>query len=93
METEMTTQYKTLAEMLLSGDFSKPEETIINGKHWQQVLEEAGYGLPDCEKKKTQPQQQPDIVVGLLGHITKQNQQPIQPIDNIFDALLEEIDE
>jgi len=70
----MTTQHKTLGEMLLSGDFAKPEETIIDGKHWQQVLDEAGYGLPDCDKLKRQPQQQSDITGGLLGRLTQLNQ-------------------
>jgi hypothetical protein len=87
METEMTTQHKTLGEMLLSGDFAKSEETIIDGKHWQQVLDEAGYGLPDCDKKKTQPQKQQEITGGLLGNLTQQNPQTKQPIDSIFNAL------
>ena len=87
METKVTTQHKTLGEMLLSGDFAKPEETLIDGKHWQQVLDEAGYGLPDCDKKKTQPKLQPDITGGLLGHLNQQNQQTKQLSDNIFDAL------
>ena len=61
----MTTQHKTLGEMLLSGDFAKSEETIIDGKHWQQVLDEAGYGLPDSEKP-TQPKQPIDNIFDAL---------------------------
>ena len=83
----MTTQHKTLGEMLLSGDFAKPEETIIDGKHWQQVLDEASYGLPDYNKLKMQPQQQSDTTGGLLGHLTQPSHQSQKPIDNIFDAL------
>ena len=76
----MTTQHKTLGEMLLSGDFAKPEETIIDGKHWQQVLDEAGYGLPDCDRP-TEPKQQTEITGGLLGQLTQQNQKQKQPIE------------
>ena len=85
----MTTQHKTLGEMLLSGDFAKPEEALIDGKHWQQVLDEAGYGLPDCDKLKTQPQQQLHITGGLLGHLTQLNQQPHKPSNSVaLDSLL-----
>jgi hypothetical protein len=86
METEMKTQHKTLGEMLLSGDFAKTEETIIDGKYWQQVLDEAGYGFPDSDKP-TQPKQQQEITGGLLGNLIQQNPQTKQPIDSIFNAL------
>ena len=66
----MTTQHKTLGEMLLRGDFAKSEETLIDGKHWQQVLDEAGYGLPDCDKP-TELKKQKEITGGLLGHLTQ----------------------
>ena len=41
----------------------------------------------DADKPKVQPQQKPEITGGILGHLTQHNQQPKQPIDNIFDAL------
>ena len=63
-------------------------DAVVKGDEWyKRVLEEAGYGLPDSDKPKTQPQQQKEITGGILGHLTQQNQQPQQPIDNIFDAL------
>ena len=54
---------------------------------YNRVLEEAGYGLPDSDKPKIQSQQQSEITGGILGHLTQMNQQPKQPVDNIFDAL------
>ena len=47
----MTTQHKTLGEMLLSGDFAKPQEQKTDDQDWQRILNEAGYGLPDSDKQ------------------------------------------
>jgi len=80
------TKHKTLGEMLLSGDFAKPVEKKTDDQDWQRILDEAGYGLPDNNKPK-QPQQQAQVTVGLLGHISGHNQEPKQPSDTIFDAL------
>ena len=76
----MTKPIKTIGQEFL--------EAVAKDDEWyNRVLEEAGYGLPDSDKPKVQPQQQPEITGGILGHLTQQNQQLKQPIDNIFDAL------
>jgi len=76
----MTKLIKTIGQEFL-GAVAKDDDW------YNRVLEEAGYGLPDGDKPKVQPQQQLKITGGILRHLTQQNQQPKQPIDNIFDAL------
>ena len=76
----MTKPIKTIGQEFL--------DAVAKDDEWyKRVLEEAGYGLPDGDKPKVQPQQKPEITGGILGHLTQQSQQPKQPIDNIFDAL------
>lgn len=65
--------------MLLSGDFAKSEKTIIDGKHWQQVLDEAGYGLPESDKPKA------EITTGPLWNLTQSK--PKKRIETLWDAL------
>ena len=57
------TKHKTLGEMLLSGDFAKPQEQKVDDQDWQRILDEAGYGLPDSDKPKT------EIKTGLLAQL------------------------
>ena len=73
------TKHKTLGEMLLSGDFAKPQEQKTDDQDWQRILDEAGYGLPDSDKPKA------EIATGLLGHLTKSK--PKKPIETLWDAL------
>jgi hypothetical protein len=76
----MTKPIKTIGQEFL--------DAVAKDDEWyKRVLDEAGYGLPDSDKPKVQPQQKPEITGGILGHLTQQSQQPKQPIDNIFDAL------
>ena len=76
----MTKPIKTIGQEFL--------DAVAKDDDWyKRVLEEAGNGLPDSDKPKVHPQQRQEITGGLLGNLTQKNQQPTQPIDNIFDAL------
>jgi len=61
------TKHKTLGEMLLSGDFAKPQEQKADDQDWQRILNEAGYGLPDSDKQKRQA----SLYAGILDYLTE----------------------
>ena len=44
---------------------ARARTVAVVAQDWQRTLDEAGYGLPDSDKPKT------EIITGLLGHLTR----------------------